>query len=80
MLKNINLASVVRIKAIGRRELALAVLAVLIVAALGFLPSVIKHYGIARQPLPAWIVVASCFQFSPCRQRLLPRSRTIKIS
>ncbi|MCR2804232.1 DUF5696 domain-containing protein [Paenibacillus soyae] len=54
MLKNINLASVVRIKAIGRRELALAVLAVLIVAALSFLPSVIKHYGIARQPLPEY--------------------------
>lgn len=55
MLKNVSGAVVSRIHHIGRRELALAALAVLVVAALSFLPSVMKHYGIGRQPLPEYL-------------------------
>lgn len=54
MLKDVREAASARKKAAGRMALALALLAVLAGAAIAYLPSVVQHYSIGRQPLPEY--------------------------
>ncbi|WP_274365414.1 DUF5696 domain-containing protein [Paenibacillus thermotolerans] len=54
MIKNVSGAAVIRIKRIGKKELLYALLAVLIIAAACFTPTVIKHLNIKRQALPEY--------------------------
>ncbi|WP_309122523.1 DUF5696 domain-containing protein [Paenibacillus sp.] len=54
MLRSFSGAAVERVRHAGKKELLLAALAALIVAAALLLPSVAKHFGIERQALPEY--------------------------
>ena len=54
MLRSLNGVAVKRIKNIGIKEILIAVLAVLILALLSFVPSFVKHWNIERQALPEY--------------------------
>jgi len=54
MLKSVSGAAVIRIKNIGWKELLFAVLALLMIASVWFIPSYFKHLGIERQAPPAY--------------------------